>query len=290
MDKIGHVTARRYRALVEQAGHDVEELTSRQFALGDMALGIEPLHARPGGNEGVYATLQAFADDIGVEFRTLLNYRAVAAAWPKRRRVTKASWTVYQRLAHAPRRFEIIKDPPFNDRLGEHRWTVGAAERAAGRASRTATSSPEETVAHIRDLARDDSVAAAAATEFLRRPEVAHRAMADPGTRTALYRAQRDRDDQAHAALQERNPALQRIEHSLQFLELTGYCHSYVAGIKKAVQHLHDNPLSGEERAVAHHLLEQVQAATEFCRSVIDTGELSMDEQLARLLDEEEPP
>ncbi|MEV0068821.1 MULTISPECIES: DUF6192 family protein [unclassified Amycolatopsis] len=189
------MSKRRYRPLAKRASKHLEDQAASQFALGDMALELEPMRSQSGGNGGVYEALQVFADDIGLEFRTLLDYRAVAAAWPQQRRSVKASWSVYQRMAYLPDRFKVIKDPPFNDRLGTRTWTVSAAERAANRAPhRRPEDKPEERAARVQELTRDEHVASAVAGQLLRRPEVAGRVMANPDTRRQLYRAQADHD------------------------------------------------------------------------------------------------
>ena len=112
--KIGNVNRDRYEALVQQAHTVVETLSSCQFELGDIALEIEPIQ-RPESNgpAAVYNTLRAFADEISIDFITLLDYRMVASAWPKGERpATKSPWTIYKTLAHLPGRFEVIQHPP----------------------------------------------------------------------------------------------------------------------------------------------------------------------------------
>lgn len=64
-----------------------------QFALGDMASEIEPMRSvggsMPNGTDDlvtVAESLQLFADDIGVERRTVEDWRYTANRWPKERR------------------------------------------------------------------------------------------------------------------------------------------------------------------------------------------------------------
>ncbi|MFL6057115.1 MAG: DUF6192 family protein [Actinoallomurus sp.] len=64
--------------------------------------------------------------------------------------------------------------------------------------------------------------------------------------------------------------------------------HAFVTGIKRLTPLIQADPLTEQDREVIHHVLDQAQAAIGFCRSVLNTGDLSMDEQLAKLLDEEE--
>lgn len=78
----------------------------------------------------------------------------------------------------------------------------------------------QQKVERIHDLARDEQVAAAVATDLLRRPEVAFQAMTDTTARHLVNRAQVDQARQAGEAVRERTPALPRIERSRDFIEL----------------------------------------------------------------------
>ncbi|MET7992772.1 hypothetical protein ABZU76_17940 [Amycolatopsis sp. NPDC005232] len=117
METIGHVGKRRGGALARRASVHVDDHVASRFALGDMALELEPMRPQSGRNGGFCEALQVFAGDIGVEFRTPLDYDAVAAAWPEKHSSARASWTVYQRMAHLPG-CSVVQDPPFTDRLG----------------------------------------------------------------------------------------------------------------------------------------------------------------------------
>ena len=73
----------------------------------------------------------------------------------------------------------------------------------------------------IHDLATDDAVAAVVTTDYLRRPAIASKAMADDTARHAVNEAQFDRfRQQAQFVHQEAAPQLQRMEHSAQFPRL----------------------------------------------------------------------
>lgn len=284
-NKIGHVTQRRYDNLVGRAQDRMHEMTGHQFAIGDMALEIEPMRpSQHGRHEGVLASLESFANDIGEVPDTMMTWRWVAGAWPAEKRCAEASYSVHRIFAPHPKRFTLIRKPPL-DRRGRRHWTTDAAAQAVGRAS----SQPDNRVRRIRELAADDTVAATVASEFLDRPDVAGRVMANPTTRRQLYQAQYDHDRQVQDAARERTPAIKQVEHTIHFLDLLGTGHSFVTGIKRLMPLITENPLGKQEKDVIHHVLDQVQAAIDFCRSVMATGHLSMDEQLAKLLEEEGP-
>jgi hypothetical protein len=286
-DKIGNVTQRRFDNLVDQAQDVMLTMTGHQFAIGDMALEIEPMRdTRTGRGDGTQGSLRLFADEIGEVFDTVRDWRRVAEAWPVNQRCEDATWSVHRVMAPHPDRFRLIRKPPL-DRRGRRRWTTDAAAKAAGRVSNV---SADTQVRKIRELASDDTVASNAAAEFLSRPHVAGRVMADPNVRRQLYQAQRDHDQQVQDTARERTPAIKHVEHSMHFLDLLGVGHAFVAGIKRLMPRVQSDPLTRQERDAVHHLLDQAQAAIDFCRSVINTGDLTMDEQLARLLNEEEGP
>ncbi len=286
-DKIGNVTERRYDTLVGQASDAIRSMTKNQFTIGDMALEIQPMRPTRGGrDEGIYASLRAFADDIGELFETVRMWRWVANAWPKKERRAEASFTVHRLLASHPDRFTMIRKPPL-DRRGRRHWTTDAAAEAVGHHRDV---SHETRVRKIRELASDDAVASTVASEFLDRPHVASKVLANPITRRRVYQAQREHDEQVQEAARERTPAIKHVEHSLHYLDLLGVGHGFVTGIKRLMPLIQDNPLTRQERDAVHHMLDQVQAATDFCRSVLNTGDLSIDEQLAKLLDDEEEP
>lgn len=209
--KIGHVTERRYQELVARALELMETITSCQFAIGDMAVQIEPVHQAGDSPSGVYEALRQFADDIAVEFETLLDWRYVANAWPKPRRVKGIPFGVYKQLAPMQpeeRRFAVIKsDPPKDPRTGQRRWTLDTAARLVHHVPAHPVT-VDEKVNKIHDLARDDQVAATAVSDMLRRPDVAHRVMGDATSRHMLYRAHRDRVEQVQEVARDRTKSI----------------------------------------------------------------------------------
>lgn len=105
-DRIGNVARQRDEQLVTRAKELIAQITRAQFALGDMALEIEPMRSvggsTPNGTEDLFTVteaLQLFADDIGVEQRTVEDWRYAANRWPEGRRKEGVSFTVHRILA-----------------------------------------------------------------------------------------------------------------------------------------------------------------------------------------------
>ncbi|MFF6895699.1 DUF6192 family protein [Streptomyces microflavus] len=180
-DRIGNVTRQRYEQLVTQAKELIAQIARSQFSLGDVALEIEPMRAvggsMPNGTDDLFTvteSLQMFADDIGVERRTVEDWRYSANRWPEKRRKEGVSFTVHRILASVvdeDERWAAIEDAPFNPRTGTRQWTPDGAKRVVGqRVDRPVT--VDEKAQAVADLTRDDEVAAQVATDLLKRPAV----------------------------------------------------------------------------------------------------------------------
>ncbi|EMF56821.1 hypothetical protein GTY82_08260 [Streptomyces sp. SID5476] len=185
---IGSVTRERYDELVKLGRDWVTTMSSAQWRLGDAAVEIEPMRsyggANPSGKDDLFTVSEAlrmFAEDVGLAYTMVRSYRWVSSRWPKERRRTDVSRTIHKILASIPdeqERFEAVTNPPSSPRGGQLRWTHDSAKRVVG----WKVDSPEsvqEKVEAIHDLATDDAVAAVVTTDFLRRPAVADKAMAD---------------------------------------------------------------------------------------------------------------
>jgi hypothetical protein len=94
----------------DEAVRKGREAAKSQWVLGDLALELEPKY----GN----ATLQHFADDIGVEYQTLKVYRYVAGQYEKGTRIPGLSFSVCQIFAGQGDRAEL---------LSERKWTAKEA-------------------------------------------------------------------------------------------------------------------------------------------------------------------
>ncbi|WP_219602259.1 DUF6192 family protein [Nonomuraea indica] len=134
------------------------------------------------------------------------------AGWPPVGRPSTAgtrSRTTFTRrwasLRDDEERWERITKPPLDKRTQTHRWTDTAAKQAVDQKFAD-TTSVQQKVERIHDLARDEQVAAAVATDLLRRPEVAFKAMTDTTARHLVNRAQVDQARQAGEVVRERTP------------------------------------------------------------------------------------
>lgn len=290
---IGKVTPARYEELVTEGRRLVAEQTRIQFRLGDDALEIEPLQpwggAHPAAQEGLLGVEEAiamYAEDVGVSATAMARYRWVASRWPRQRRQEGVGFTVHQVLASLQDRFEVIKRPPLHERSGTYRWTYDGAQRAVGGRVKS-PQTVQEKVSAIHDLARDDAVAAQAAADFLRRPEVAARAMADDTARHLVNQAQAERSRQAETEFRRRTPlrpALERIDHTEEFLDLVAACQRFVASCTRAVPRLRGRTLEQAERATVAANLARVRAAADWVETAVATGMVDMDAELARML------
>ncbi|MEV5910472.1 DUF6192 family protein [Streptomyces chartreusis] len=103
------------------------------------------------------------------------------------------SWEVHRILASVPDRFELIGNPPLSERTGRRRWSAEVAKKLVGWKTEEVLVpvTAQEKVEAIREQARgDEAVAAQVATDFLRRPEVAFKAMRNPEARENANEAQ----------------------------------------------------------------------------------------------------
>ncbi|GEM32585.1 hypothetical protein NN3_35920 [Nocardia neocaledoniensis NBRC 108232] len=294
--KIGAVTKRRYDRLVKEGRGLVAQQTYSQFKLGENALEIEPLRSRHGGPVApgdeiltVEWGLRMYAEDVGIPESTLADYRWVASRWPEEFRAPDVSYYIHKIFAGVgdaddpTERHDLILDPPEDERTGELRWTVDSAARWVGWRPSHAESE-QERVERIHDLAKDDAVATRVITDFLRRPTVAYEAMADHTARHAVNAAQIDRTRDALDRVRRSTPAVRRTEHSAEYVDLVGTCQQFVAAASRLVPALRGNDFTDEERERVHANTVRVRATADWIESAVDTGNVGMDDELARLL------
>ncbi|MEV7535388.1 DUF6192 family protein [Streptomyces hydrogenans] len=270
----------------------------------------------------VEESLALFADDIGVAKSTVEDWRWTASRWPAAKRKDSVSFTVHRILASVSdetERWAAIEDAPFNQRTGRRGWTPDAAKRLVGqrverpvtveekvqaaadltrdeevaaivtadllrRPTATAQLPSAERVRVVQELTRDEEVAKTVTTELLRRPEVARETMRDDTARFLVNRAQFDNSAQVRETIREHTPAVRKIEHTIEYLDLVGSCHQYVATLGRLVPRLRGQEFTEDERETVRRGISKVRAAAEWLEAAIDNGEFTLDEQLAKLL------
>ncbi|CAL9335792.1 hypothetical protein SUDANB6_00164 [Streptomyces sp. enrichment culture] len=317
-DRIGNVTRQRYEQLVAQAKDLIAQVARAQFALGDMALEIEPMRSVggsvPNGTDDLFTvteSLQMFADGIGVEQRTVEDWRYTANRWPQERRKEGVSFTVHRILASVAdedEQWAAIEDAPFNPRTGARQWTPDGAKRIVGQradrpvtvdekvqavadptrddedAAQVATDllkrpamtehvTPAERVRVVTEPTRDDTVAKEVTTSLLRRPAVARTAMRDDTTRMLVNRAQFDNSNETRERIRERTPAVPAIEHTIEYLDLVGSCHGFVATLGRLVPQLRGQEFTEDERETVRRQIGRVRAAADRLEGALDNGE-----------------
>ncbi|RSN14832.1 RacO protein [Streptomyces sp. WAC 01325] len=308
VEMVGKVTRSRYDELVADSLDMVEEDTRCQFGLGDAALELEPLRGHGGhlpldeGDQGVEESLRLFADEIGLSFYTVRTQRWVAAQWPVEHRQAGVSWEVHRILASVADRFELIGNPPLSERTGRRRWSAEVAKKVVGWKTEEVQVpvTTEEKVEAIRELARDDeAVAAQVATDFLRRPEVAFRAMRDAEARENVNEAQFEQagleddefDEEYEDAFGEEGESFDdpaRIVHSwrrsMEFTDLIAVCQGFIAGAARLVPKLRGHEFTDTQTKVLENHLEKIRATADWIQTAAATGQVDLDEQLAQLL------
>lgn len=291
LERVGSVSCERYRQLVDRGRELVGVLSGCQFALGDLALEIEPMRSWGGSMPGstAIATLVLFAEEIGVPYKTVDTYRWVASRWPVARRDPGVGWTVHKTLAaihDQDERFAAIAHPPEHPRLGRV-WTQDGAKRLVGQ-SVDHPVTVQEKVSAIHDLARDEQVAVAVAADLLRRPEVAFKAMADRTARHIVNRAQIDHavagTDVAREKVEAGRAAIEKVVHAAGFVELVGACAAFVAASGRIVPSLAQLEFTDAEQQTVAGQLVRVRAAADWIEHAVESGNVSLDEALAELL------
>ena len=287
---IGKVSERQYKQLVKHARDLVEQQSHAQFGLGDDALKVAPIQQIGGAHANeppmtVAFGIETFANDIGIPPATLNTYRWVSSRWPKGKRRKGVSHYVHKILAGIDDRFEVIKQPP-EDSHGEQRWNCENAFRYVGWKA-PVPRTKQEKVDRIHELAKEDNVAAEVTRHFLNRPNVAFEAMADHTARHAVNTAQVDHARQSSESARRRYPAIRKLEHDSEYVELVGMCAQFVAAAGRVVPTLRGHEFTESERDTIHTNTARVRTTADWIESAVDTGDVSLDEGLARLLSEE---
>ncbi|MCC3769627.1 DUF6192 family protein [Streptomyces sp. UNOC14_S4] len=297
-------TDRQWAHYVKQGKGLVEEETQIQFRLGDLTLKMVPSQ-RPGDSSqrGVFPVLDRFADEIGINVHTLIDYRHVAVKWPPEHRAPDVSWSIHRALDALDDRFELISNPP----RGTVKWTEDKALSHAGRLpSRPLTKA--EKLDRVRVLLDQDDNAAEAVGELIKRPDVAHRVMSNDANKRILYRAHHEQRLQAAGARQaaayeddeeeeegeetttqqvrRREPAVDYTRASSEVLELIGTGTTFLVEMQRLIPELHVAEFTDREVRAVLDNHRRIRAALDWCDTVVTTGEKTMDEELARILSE----
>lgn len=118
-----------------------EGLNTNKWAAGDVALAEVPMGDDHSHNGGLVA-VRRLAEEAGVDFDALRNYRNVSAAWPHATRVASASWSVHRELMGLDERARLLKKHPTMT-VNEARKLVGK-QPANYRKPSTRSADPEE--------------------------------------------------------------------------------------------------------------------------------------------------
>ncbi|MEU0002644.1 DUF6192 family protein [Streptomyces microflavus] len=303
---------RQWARYVKQGRELVEEESSLQFRLGDLSLKMVEHSPRSVGR-GVFLVLDRYADTIGINVHTLMNYRHVAHAWPPDKRVAGTSWSVHQALSALPDRFEVILNPPE----GKDRWTEDAALSRAGRLPHRPLTKDEK-LDRVKTLMREDESASEAVESLIQRPDVAHRVMSNPSNQRILYRAHHEQRQEAAAArfaaahepnledtedgsglayeqsdeptaqeqVRRREPAVDYQRASSEVLELIGSGTTFLVDLQRMIPGLHVSEFTEREVRAVLDNHRRIRAALDWCDSALSTGDKSMDDELARILSE----
>ncbi|MCX5384848.1 DUF6192 family protein [Streptomyces sp. NBC_00083] len=218
----------------------------------------------------------------------------MASRWPERHRCPGAAFSTHQTLAamsDPEERWTAIKTPPLDERTGRRRWTPETSRQRVGYHG-PGPETVQEKIEAVHDLVGDEQVATQVATDLLRRPSVAFKAMTDDTARHQVNHAQVEQPRQIRAA-QERElsgtedpfgPTVRRLNHTLEFLDLVGACQRFVAATGRIVPSLGERRFSEDERNTVHRNIDRVRATCEWITTAVDTGEVDVDEELSKLL------
>lgn len=305
-------TAEQWKAWVERGTALVRTKTSVQFELGDITLEMVQHQPHDFEDHGVQRILAAYGDEVGLSASTLKNYRAVACAWTKEKRISEVSFAIHQALAAHPSRFSKIHNPPVDPVTKRRIWTVNEALRAAGRAPHHPVTA-QERVDKVRDLITDDEDAAVVVREVLNRPAVVQKVMSDSSARHIINRVGRatmpvsppryDSPEEAvvfggeywksgeapgdEAASPRTNRAhVHYSEAPREVLELLGVCTAFYTQMQRLLPGLHVVEYDENTKQTLVASIDRVRGAANWAETVINTGDASMDEGLARLLKE----
>ncbi|MFF4409697.1 DUF6192 family protein [Streptomyces sp. NPDC001404] len=280
--------------MVTEAQNLIERKGDHQFAIGDLALKLAPLHAHGGTGRhlrperaaqrgGVAWALNRFSSDIPLPLATIKCYRWVASRWPEPRRADGVSHGVHRILADIrdeTERWERILHPPMHTKSGRRCWTLDGAKRVLGRPVECPTT-VQEKLRIIGELTCDRAVAALVVSSLLKQHPVAFLTVLDPTTRHLLNEAQatlcrngRPGSRIGPAAAPDGMPA----HHSMQFVELIVACQRYVAALGQVAAELGSQQLTEDEHTAVRTHVAHVRESTDWAETVVRSGAVGMNE------------
>ncbi|MFF7550836.1 DUF6192 family protein [Streptomyces canus] len=81
----------------------------------------------------------------------------------------------------------------------------------------------------------------------------------------------------------ERTPAVRKIENTIEYLDLVGSCHGFVARLDRLVPQLRGQEFTDDERETVRRQIDRVRAAADWLAGALDNGEFALAEQLVQL-------
>jgi hypothetical protein len=106
--------------------------------------------------------------------------------------------------------------------------------------------------------------------------------MRDDTARMLVNRAQFDNSHETRDRIRERTPAVRAIEHTVEYLDLVGSCHSFVATLGRLVPQMRGQQFTDDERESIRRQIGRVRAAADWLEGALDNGEFTLDEQLVQ--------
>lgn len=253
----------------------VGNLTKNKFALGDLALEVAPNvnNSMEWNTSPAKKELEDFAEAIGLSFRSLLEYRTVAATFPPTKRREDVNFTVHKTLVG-------VDNPPAA--LARRKtWTVRSADEYAGKSSRDGQIKSGQKI-NSSTLSKSEKVEIA--REVMKDKDVAREAMRDQKVKGAVARAQSDEAaEKTILAKATKSPEQDMIDKTQEFLQARGFLNEARYALGKAIQSVQGQELNDGQRERLELLVESVKNAVGFLESAI-SGSGNFDAQVAALL------
>lgn len=254
--------------LVEEGQELAAQISDNKFALGDLAIEV----TKKGEKK-----LQEYAEEIGVPYNSLREYRRVAEAWhPARRLAPSVSFSVHQDLARVENREEVLRDLARQAEKQDKRLTVNMVREARGAAPANYPKPDPET--------RGDRVSAA--KELLSDPEVASEVVSDDRTRASIVRAEQQVDAERRATTSRRqredSPGLHETS---DFVTALGHIVHARSDVNKALDLLRDlPPIDSERRDELHDVLSLLEPGVEWLRRIANGEQQGLVDEIERFL------